>query len=102
MTKTKKFYNLEITTYGYEGAERYFKTFAPKIAQALKSGYECFIYGRYVYDIVMMYEDTDGVAYEINKYCKSDCKEITPGAWLIDSPTRMFCGTLVANVWRSK
>ena len=102
MIRKQKFYNLEITTYGYEGLDVYFKTFAPKIAQSLKTGDERFEYGGNVYDMLIMYEDTEGVSYEIIKYCKSDCREMDNGVWLIDTPTRIFCGTLVANVWRSK
>lgn len=102
MTKNKKFENLEITTFGYEGDDKYFKTFSEKLAQELKEGNEYFEYGGYIYEICCLCEGIDVTLYEICKYDKSDCIDTGNGALIIHSPSRMFCGNLVANVWRCK
>ena len=98
MTKNKKFENLEITTYGYECDE----TFSAKLEQELKDSNEYFVYNGYIYEITQLWEDENGYSYEIVRYCKSDCLEVTPGEFVIDAPTRMYNGTIVANVWRCK
>lgn len=98
MTKNKKFGDFEITTYCDEVKEEYFKTIMHEITE----GNECFVYSGYIYDITQLWEDETGYSYEISKYCKSDCLEVTPGEFVIDSPTLMFCGTVVAHVWRCK
>lgn len=98
MTKNKKFENLEITTYGYECDE----TFSAKLAQELKEGKEYFEYDGYIYEICCLWDDMYGTSYEICKYSKSDCIDTGNGALIIHSPARMFCGTVVAHVWRGK
>lgn len=102
MTKNKKIENLEITTYGYEGDEKYFEAFSAKLAQELKEGNEYFEYGGYIYEILCLWDGIYGTSYEICKYSKSDCIDTGNGALIIHSPARMFCGNLVANVWRCK
>lgn len=102
MTKNKKIENLEITTYGYEGDEKDFEAFSAKLSQELKDGNEYFVYDGFIYEITQLWEDETGYSYEIAKYCKSDCLEVKPGEFVIDSPTRMFCGTVAAHVWRCK
>lgn len=102
MAKTKKFENLEITTYGYECDGKYFKTFSEKLAQELKEGNEYFEYGGYIYEICWLWDGIYGTSYEICRYDKSDCIDTGNGALIIHLPSRMFCGTLVANVWRYK
>lgn len=102
MAKTKKFENLEITTFGYEGDDKYFKTFSEKLAQELKDGNEYFGYCGYIYEICYLWDDIYGTSYEICKYHQQDYIDTGNGVLKIHSPLRMFCGTLVANVWRSK
>lgn len=102
MTKTKKFENLEITTYGYEGDEKYFEAFSEKLSKELPEGNMHFELGGYIYEIYYSGDGINGTSYAIEKYNKSDCFETEPGVFIIDSPTRMYCGTFVANVWRSK
>ena len=102
MTKTKKFENLEITTYGYEGDDKNFKTFSANLSKALQEGNRYFELGRYIYEIYYVWDGIDWASYAIEKYNKSDCFEVAPGSFIIDAPTRMYHGTIVANVWRCK
>ena len=102
MTKNKKFENIEITTYGYEGDEKYFEAFVAKLAQELKEGNEYFEYGGYIYEICCLWDDIYGTSYAIEKYNKLDCFETAQGTFIIDAPTRMYCGTVAAHVWRYK
>lgn len=94
MTRTaeiKKCYT--ITTYGYEGSERYIAAFSEKILNAIKNGDECFVNGKYVYLI----ENEWYGSYIITKHLKSDCSEF-PAGWLIDDRARRYAGKLVARV----
>ena len=100
MAKKQKFENLEITTYGREGADKYFKTFSENLSRALQEGNRYFELGRYIYEIYYAGDGIDGKSYAIEKYNKSDCFEEAPGSFIIDAPTRMYHGTIVANVWR--
>lgn len=102
MTRQTKRGELEITSYSYEGSNKYISEFSAKLEYAIKIGIEAFEWGKYVYEITYLRGDEGGHAYEVSKYLKADCKELVPGIWIIDSPTRMMCGTIVANVWRSE
>ena len=102
MTRVREWNGLNVTTYGYEGSGKFFIKFVRKLMYALKCGYECFEFGKYVYEITYVWEGIKGVQYEVHKYLKKDCPTPAPGLWIIDQPTRMYCGTLVANVWRSR
>lgn len=102
MTKKQKFENLQITTYGYEGDEKYFEAFSEKLSKALQEGNKHFELGGYIYEIYYSGDGINGTSYAIEKYNKSDCFETEPGVFIIDAPTRMYCGTFAANVWRTK